>query len=361
MIDSSPQVLRDTRKEGLVPLVSFVVPCFNVQEYVVEALNSIFRASEGIPKELIVIDDGSTDQTLATILSIEWPTEVLILSQENRGLSFVRNLGASIARGQWLTFLDSDDRITQEGFLAMQMMATQGDSDVVLGRTLIFGPQDLAGQPFYDAGFWEEILKGRSSALVSLRQEPALLALEPNMNYRWIRRLFYIEEGLSFPEGLFFEDTPAHFRMLMRARGIALTSVVYYHYRVGRSGKITEERGLRRFDVIPVVKMALEVLREKEITPLSAAFGLRVLFRLCWGCGSFVPARFRYRFFKRAVRPFEALPSSWMLAYSEYVATDVYHRGLGFMITRQMGAVLLLCSFIRELKRGIICPMVRKS
>ena len=177
-----------------------------------------------------------------------------------------------------------------------------------------------------------------------------VLALEPNMNYRWIRRDFYLESGITFPEGLLFEDAPAHFQMLLGAKIVALTSTVYYLYRVNRPGKITEEKGLRRFDVIPVLRIATKVLLRENPDPLAAAFGLRVLFRLCWGCGTMVPRSQRHAFFREAVTPFRDLPEAWLQRYFGGKIMDRAHRVLGFLIYSRMVLALFVLSLGRELR-----------
>lgn len=89
------------------PLVSVVIPCFNQARYLGEAIESVLSQSYE-PTEIIVVDDGSTDDTADVAAS--YP-DVVLIRQENRGLSAARNRGLQASRGEALVFLDADDRL----------------------------------------------------------------------------------------------------------------------------------------------------------------------------------------------------------------------------------------------------------
>lgn len=88
------------------PLVSCIVPVFNGERYLAEALDSIL-AQQYRPIEIVVVDDGSTDGTAALVRS--YGDRVRALRQPNAGAPAARNLGLQTARGELIAFLDSDD------------------------------------------------------------------------------------------------------------------------------------------------------------------------------------------------------------------------------------------------------------
>lgn len=89
------------------PLVSIVIPAFNAAAWVRETLDSALAQTH--PRcEIIVVDDGSTDDT-ATIVQSEYGARVRLARQQNRGLSAARNAGLEAARGSYVQFLDADD------------------------------------------------------------------------------------------------------------------------------------------------------------------------------------------------------------------------------------------------------------
>src|SRR5438093_12571348 len=87
-------------------MISCVVPVFNGERYLAEALESILEQSYR-PLEIIVADDGSTDGTRAVVA--HYGTQVRYLWQPNSGPAAARNLGLSAARGEFVAFLDADE------------------------------------------------------------------------------------------------------------------------------------------------------------------------------------------------------------------------------------------------------------
>lgn len=95
------------RARDSMPLVSVIIPTHNRRELVCEAVDSVLTQRVA-PDEVIVVDDGSTDDTPAALR--RFGAGVRCVVQPARGVSAARNRGARVARGQWLAFLDSDDR-----------------------------------------------------------------------------------------------------------------------------------------------------------------------------------------------------------------------------------------------------------
>jgi glycosyltransferase involved in cell wall biosynthesis len=93
--------------EAGAPLVSVVIPCWNQARFLGDALESI-RSQSHTPLEIVVVDDGSTDDPGAVVS--RYPG-VRLFRQPNRGRCAARNAGAARARGQFLVFVDADDRL----------------------------------------------------------------------------------------------------------------------------------------------------------------------------------------------------------------------------------------------------------
>lgn len=91
-------------------LVSVIIPCFNVEGYISECLESALRQTYN-PIEIIAVDNNSTDRTLAILKKYEdtYPYLIKVLREYKQGPSAARNRGLSVARGEWVQFLDADD------------------------------------------------------------------------------------------------------------------------------------------------------------------------------------------------------------------------------------------------------------
>ena len=87
------------------PLVSVIIPCYNHAHYLPTAIKSVLQQTYS-PIEIIVVDDGSTDETKNVSLEYE---SVQYMYQENSGLSTTRNRGIQACKGDYILFLDADD------------------------------------------------------------------------------------------------------------------------------------------------------------------------------------------------------------------------------------------------------------
>jgi len=93
------------------PLVSVIIPCYNHGRYLANAINSIYAQQGYANYEIVIVDDGSVDETKAVVASF---SEVKYIHQQNAGLSAARNTGIVNSSGKYLIFLDADDWLMQD-------------------------------------------------------------------------------------------------------------------------------------------------------------------------------------------------------------------------------------------------------
>ena len=113
------------------PTIGVVIPAWNAQEWISEAVQSAL-AQRPRPIDVLVLDDGSTDETASVARSFGAP--VRVVSQPNGGIGAARNRGAQLVRGDWIVFLDADDRLTADG-LSCRIQALARNP----GATIAFG------------------------------------------------------------------------------------------------------------------------------------------------------------------------------------------------------------------------------
>ena len=138
--------MRGSELSAVLPSVSVVVPCFNGATFLEDTLNSALNQTHR-PQEIIVVDDGSTDESANIAESFGHPVQVL--RQENQGESVARNRGIDEAKGEWIAFLDADDFWTPEK-LERQLQAVDDDAVGCVCNVFYFGEVNKPAKPWGD-------------------------------------------------------------------------------------------------------------------------------------------------------------------------------------------------------------------
>ena len=115
------------------PLISVVVPIYNVEHYLERCLDSIISQTY-TNLEIILVDDGSTDRSgaIADAYAAK-DSRVKVIHQKNGGLSIARNTGIEACRGEYLLFIDSDDYIAPNMCECLLSHLTEADADIAIG------------------------------------------------------------------------------------------------------------------------------------------------------------------------------------------------------------------------------------
>lgn len=125
------------------PLISVVVPCFNAAPFITAAIGSALGQSHP-DLEVIVVDDGSADDSLAVIAGIDDP-RLSVIAQENRGASAARNAGLARARGAFVAFLDGDDLLRRDALrIGLDLLRRHPEASFCFGRPEVI---DAEGRP----------------------------------------------------------------------------------------------------------------------------------------------------------------------------------------------------------------------
>ncbi|MBD1393297.1 glycosyltransferase family 2 protein [Mucilaginibacter glaciei] len=131
------------------PTVSIIIPCYNSGQYLTDALNSVKTYPDQSILEVIIIDDGSSEQVTIDLLN-KLKAEYTVLRQENKGPAAARNAGVKIAKSEFLLFLDSDNKIRKEYIeKGLTVLTSRLDISIIHGKPVFFG--DTA-EPRFDTG-----------------------------------------------------------------------------------------------------------------------------------------------------------------------------------------------------------------
>ncbi|WMS94895.1 glycosyltransferase [Pseudoalteromonas sp. HL-AS2] len=116
------------------PRFSVIVPVYNSEEHISSCLDSIVSATKSVAIEVLVIDDGSTDSSSGIVKEYEERFNFIhLISQANGGPSAARNTGLSRAKGDYITFVDSDDQISENFFSVLEPLCERKPDIVVFG------------------------------------------------------------------------------------------------------------------------------------------------------------------------------------------------------------------------------------
>ena len=217
-----------------VPRLTVVVPAYNVEEWVDRCLESL-EAQDFADFEVVCVNDGSTDGTRSRLAAWEGrDPRVRLFDQENGGLSAARNAGIRAARGDYVCFLDADDRLLPGACGRIVAALDQSGADV-----LVFGARCWPSDR--DCPDWlVECLHPRDAVYERFSMD--LLLKEASRPFAWrlaLRRDFLRKSGVDFDETVRFgEDQVFCFAVYPRSRRTALISDELYEYQVGRAGSL---------------------------------------------------------------------------------------------------------------------------
>ena len=119
-----------------MPKLSIIIPAYNAEQYIKPCLDSILQNSkESLSKtEIIVINDGSTDNTLKILEGYSHYKNIKIHTTKNQGVSAARNLGISLAKGEWITFIDADDTVNTNFSKVVNLVENSKSSFIIFGN-----------------------------------------------------------------------------------------------------------------------------------------------------------------------------------------------------------------------------------
>ena len=205
-------------------MISIIVPIYNVAVYLQKCLDSL-AAQTFHDVEIILVNDGSTDgsEKIAEAYA-EKNNQFFIYNTNNRGLSAARNLGIEKARGDWLMFVDSDDKVMSNFCDTSYQAATRESADLV-----IFG---YKSQETGD--------RRKVSDVYGIVDRETAIRYGGNVvwNKLYRRELF---DNIRFPEGRVYEDIATTYKIIYSAKRILIMpDILYYH--IFRKDSISHNR-----------------------------------------------------------------------------------------------------------------------
>lgn len=238
-------------------LVSVIVPVYNTEEYLDECIESIvFQTYKNL--QIILIDDGSTD--LSGKICDKWKEldkRIMVIHQKNIGVSGVRNVGLRESTGQWIAFVDSDDSVKNNYIEKLLDLSKRWKTDISCCLSNVSVELYAEGREKY---------MGSKVFLMSKYCRTTV------WSYIYKKNLF---ENILFPEGKLSEDVAVLYKIIYRAKQIAVTLDVLYNYRVRAESLSHSEQGNIRCDIDRI-----DILKEKAL--FFESYGEKELAETAW-------------------------------------------------------------------------------
>lgn len=229
--------------------LSIIIPVYNVEQYLKQSLDSVVGQFEDVI-EIILINDGSTDKSIDICKTyVDRYKNIVLINQDNQGLSCARNCGIKKASGEYVLFLDSDDFL-KEGCLGdILNNISSGKLDFYLGRAY---KCDNDGNilELCQTDYTEEKYSCPSQLLYNLHQKSSFWFAA------WlliINREFMLKNNLFFKQGIYHEDELWVPSVFVKANNLGIINDGFYCYRTDREGSIVASPKIKReFDKLIV-------------------------------------------------------------------------------------------------------------
>lgn len=264
------------------PLLGVVIPAFGVEDYLDDCVRSLL-AQTHTRWQAVIVDDGSTDRSGE--VAEAWAARdhrISVVHQPNAGLGAARNTGVAQVRGDFLAFLDSDDVLPPTAYADLLGALGRSGSDLATGSIVRWEDGVLTEPP------WMRRLH-RPLRGARVEDRPEILGDVFAWNKVW-RRSAWDAAGLSWPEGVRYEDQPTTTRAFLDSTFDVLDEVVY-HWRI-RPGSITQTRDSSVRDLSDrweTKRMALASVRAHGSPEVEQVFVDRVLAGDLWRYFLLVP------------------------------------------------------------------------
>ena len=257
---NEPIVNAFVHEEPIVDL-SIVVPMYNASAYICECLNSIIQQKTHYDYEVILVDDGSTDNTVDTVSDYLTDKRFRLIQQENHGQAYARNRAIEQSFGRYIMMVDADDIILDGCIEELLNTAIKTNSDISEGIVRRFSKELTIDRPKKSDIHIYEYTMNPTFVLCSVGYSVAKI---------YNRELW---TTLRYPEGYIFEDVITKFILRRKAKRVAYLDKVVYGYRHDPNSSSHKLNGMKHLDSIWVYPRIVSLCKSEGV-PFDIVFYL---------------------------------------------------------------------------------------
>lgn len=247
--------------------ISVIMPCYNTEQYVEETLKSVLNQSFK-DYEIICLNDGSTDGTLEILNRYQksYPN-IRVISSENHGVAYQRNIGVQCAQGKYIYYMDSDDLLRENCLETLYQYAEADNLDIVYFEADSFYETKEIEEAFpqfltlyHRHKDYDGVYDGRN---LYIQMENAG-DIKMSVGLQFTRRQFLIENNIKFGTERYFEDNLYTVKVMLKARKAKCVKDNLYLRRVRANSTMTTAENKTRFESYLEVIIGLMKILENE-------------------------------------------------------------------------------------------------
>lgn len=247
------------------PKISIIVPVYNIENYLPETLNSILKQSMIEEMEVLMIDDGSTDNSRDIVeeYALDYDN-FFAFHKSNEGPSIARNLAIELAKGEYVMFLDSDDIILPDRCEKLYELAKKNDSDFVGS----FGKR-LTRYNFYGSLIYNNAYKNIEDKKENvIFEEMPELIWDTFCTNKLYKKSFLDENGIRFMPKMKYEDIPFALEAYCLGNNVSLTKDTSYLWRIRQDNNSSVTQQHQKYenfeDRIKMIRLCYDIAQKRN-------------------------------------------------------------------------------------------------
>ena len=239
-------------------IITIIIPVYNVEKYIEKCLQSILIQNFN-KLEIIILDDGSNDQSIAIAQSYQrkYQGMIRIISQENKGQGGARNTGIKNAEGKYLLFVDGDDAIKPDMLQKLYNYMEKSNADIIFFGTEYVDENGaiICQRTEFPDRYME----------FTLSEQPYLFAKDGYIWDKIYKTELFLENNIWFPEQMWYEDLNVEAKILLCAKKMVSINEIFYEY-LQRNGSTMHNCNVEKNrDMLYSIQDILEYYKSKSM------------------------------------------------------------------------------------------------
>lgn len=238
--------------------ISVIVPVYNTEKYLKKCIDSILNQSFE-EFEIIIINDGSTDGSLAIIEEYQAKYDnIVVINKQNEGQGVARNKALEISKGEYIAFVDSDDYIECTMLQSMYTKSLKNDLDIVVCNYKFV---DINGHRIRD----DNILLNDNEIIDKMECIKRFLVTNEIEGFSWnklFKKQLFDTTNIRYPEGMKYEDIPTIVSVLVNANRIGFINEEFYNYFLRENSTVSTKTKKNTEDYVKAYFMVGDILEK---------------------------------------------------------------------------------------------------